>query len=168
MQELSSLDECSFFQEVLGQCLVISLPDPLLICQDSPDDDSLKEMDKLLLLILGAAVQCSQKEHIIDSIKNLDFELQHAFVEKIREVGTMFCLLTVRGKKSPSFFDGHLEQKLHLQLRLRSKCICRHCSLKCLPILLFPITHGPLGTVTLLHSLRIRPWRLTHGPLGLA
>ena len=75
---------------MLGQCLVISLPDPLTICQDSPDEDSLREMDKLLLLILGAAVQCSQKEHIIDSIKNLDYQLQHAFVEKIREVGIDF------------------------------------------------------------------------------
>jgi hypothetical protein len=43
-------------------------------------------MDSLLLLILGAAVQCSQREHIIASIQNLPTELQQAFVEKIREV----------------------------------------------------------------------------------
>lgn len=76
----------SYYEEILSQCLVIALPDPLVICQEPPSPQTLAEMDKLLLLILGAAVQCSQKEHIIESIKNLPFELQHAFVEKIREV----------------------------------------------------------------------------------
>ena len=65
---------------------MIALPDPLIMCQDPPTVASLKEMDNLLLLILGAAVQCSQKEHLIASIKNLPTELQHAFVEKITEV----------------------------------------------------------------------------------
>ena len=73
-------------QDVLNQCLVVALPDPLTICQDSPTLRSLAEMDSLLLLILGAAVQCSQKEHVIGSIKNLPTELQHEFVEKIQEV----------------------------------------------------------------------------------
>jgi hypothetical protein len=35
---------------------------------------------------LGAAVQSSQKEEIIASIKNMPVPTQHAFVEKIREV----------------------------------------------------------------------------------
>ena len=73
-------------QDVLNQCLVVALPDPLTICQDSPTPKSLAEMDSLLLLILGAAVQCSQKEHVIGSIKNLPTDLQHEFVEKIQEV----------------------------------------------------------------------------------
>jgi len=76
----------SYYEDVLNQCLVVALPDPLTLCQDSPTPRSLAEMDSLLLLILGAAVQCSQKEHVIGSIKNLPTELQHEFVEKIQEV----------------------------------------------------------------------------------
>ena len=39
-----------------------------------------------MLLILGAAVQCSHKEDLIGSIKNLPVESQHYFMTKIREV----------------------------------------------------------------------------------
>ena len=77
-------------QDVLNQCLVVALPDPLTLCQDSPTPRSPAEMDSLLLLILGAAVQCSQKEHVIGSIKNLPTELQHEFVEKIQEVSEIY------------------------------------------------------------------------------
>ena len=44
------------------------------------------QMHQLLLLVLGAAVQCSQKEHIISSMKTLPVEVQKVFVEKIPEV----------------------------------------------------------------------------------
>ena len=95
-------------QDVLGQTLVVKLPDTLAICHEPPVEKSLQEMDKLLLLILGAAVQCSQKEELVKSITHLpigkfdgkngifdndltkffhDFtETQHAFVPKIKEV----------------------------------------------------------------------------------
>jgi hypothetical protein len=76
------------FQDELQQTVVGKLPDTLSICQEPPTEQSLKEMDKLLLLILGAAVQSSQKEEIIASIKNMPVPTQHAFVEKIREVFT--------------------------------------------------------------------------------
>ena len=49
-------------------------------------EKSLEEMEKLMLLILGAAVQCSHKEDLIGSIKNLPVESQHYFMTKIREV----------------------------------------------------------------------------------
>ena len=64
----------------------MKLPDALQICQDPPNLNALHEMEKLLLIILGAAVQCSQKEQMIVLIKGLPFELQHAFVDKIKEV----------------------------------------------------------------------------------
>ena len=70
----------------MGQCLVIELPNPLVMCHDPPNAAALREVDKVLLLILGAAVQCPQKEHFIRSIKNLPFEMQHAFVDKIKDV----------------------------------------------------------------------------------
>jgi hypothetical protein len=71
--------------------VVVKLPDTLSICHEPPTEQSLKEMDRLLLLILGAAVQSSQKEEIIASIKNMPVPTQHAFVEKIREVFIQTC-----------------------------------------------------------------------------
>lgn len=75
-----------YYENILSQTIVIALPNPIKICQSPPTDPSLQEMDTLLLLLLGAAVQSSQKEHAINSIKNLPFELQHAFVDKIKDV----------------------------------------------------------------------------------
>ena len=66
--------------------MVVKLPDTLAICHEPPVEKSLQEMDKLLLLILGAAVQCSQKEELIKSITHLPVETQHAFMPKIKEV----------------------------------------------------------------------------------
>ena len=66
--------------------MVVKLPDTLAMCHEPPVEKSLEEMEKLLLLILGAAVQCSHKEDLIGSIKNLPIETQHAFVDKIKEV----------------------------------------------------------------------------------
>ena len=70
----------------MGQSLVVKLPDTLSICHEPPVEKSLEEMEKLMLLILGAAVQCSHKEDLIGSIKNLPVESQHYFMTKIREV----------------------------------------------------------------------------------
>lgn len=64
-------------------------------------------MEKLLLLILGAAVQCSHKEDLIGSIKNLPFGTQHAFVSKIREVTDNPKLIWTRDLEDPaSMTDG--------------------------------------------------------------
>uniref|UniRef100_A0A4W4HBU8 Calponin-homology (CH) domain-containing protein n=1 Tax=Electrophorus electricus TaxID=8005 RepID=A0A4W4HBU8_ELEEL len=47
---------------------------------------SMEEMKKLLLLLLGCAVQCDRKEEIIEKIKLLDIETQAAIVSHIQEV----------------------------------------------------------------------------------
>ena len=44
------------------------------------------ELQKALLLVLGCAVQCSDKEIYIDKIKNLNVQVQHDIVEFIKEV----------------------------------------------------------------------------------
>uniref|UniRef100_A0A4W4H436 HOOK N-terminal domain-containing protein n=1 Tax=Electrophorus electricus TaxID=8005 RepID=A0A4W4H436_ELEEL len=46
----------------------------------------MEEMKKLLLLLLGCAVQCDRKEEIIEKIKLLDIETQAAIVSHIQEV----------------------------------------------------------------------------------
>ena len=43
-------------------------------------------MQKALLLLLGCAVQCENKELYIDKIKNLDLNIQHDIVEHIKQV----------------------------------------------------------------------------------
>ena len=52
----------------------------------SPVARSLTQMEDLLLLLLGAAVQSDQKQDFIIAIKNLPLETQHGIVDKIRVV----------------------------------------------------------------------------------
>ena len=44
------------------------------------------EMKKVLLLLLGCAVQSDKKEEFIERIKELELSLQHAIVEQIQRV----------------------------------------------------------------------------------
>lgn len=61
-------------------------------------DSAAEELKKLLLLILGCAVQCSKKEEIIESIKKFDLDIQHSIVECIQQV-VIYDI--VRGKNPP-------------------------------------------------------------------
>ena len=67
----------------------MKLPNALLICQEPPTKDSLREMDTLLWLMLGAAVQCNQRVAIVEAIKTLPVEVQQAIAMKIKEVMNM-------------------------------------------------------------------------------
>ena len=61
----------------------------------------LEQMKILLTLLLGAAVQCPNKEIFIGRIKELDVNTQHAIVELIKQVNytkhciSYECLITV-------------------------------------------------------------------------
>ena len=46
----------------------------------------------MLLLILGCAVQCEQKELFIDNIKTLKIDVQHEIVDYIKDVSTKLCV----------------------------------------------------------------------------
>lgn len=46
----------------------------------------LEQMKLLIILLLGAAVQCPNKEIFISRIKELDVETQHQIVELIKQV----------------------------------------------------------------------------------
>lgn len=48
--------------------------------------DAQKELQKVLLLILGCAVQCERKEAFIQCIQQLQLDVQQAIVEHIQEV----------------------------------------------------------------------------------
>ncbi|NXU41537.1 DAPLE protein, partial [Drymodes brunneopygia] len=76
----------TYYQEVLQQLIVMNLPNVLMIGKDPLSGKSMDEIKKLLLLILGCAVQCERKEEFIDRIKQLDIETQAAIVSHIQEV----------------------------------------------------------------------------------
>ena len=43
-------------------------------------------MTRVLLLILGCAIQSEDKEFVVENIKSLDVPIQHAIMEYIQEV----------------------------------------------------------------------------------
>uniref|UniRef100_A0AAY4B8G7 Calponin-homology (CH) domain-containing protein n=1 Tax=Denticeps clupeoides TaxID=299321 RepID=A0AAY4B8G7_9TELE len=76
----------SYYQENLQQLILMNLPNILNIAKDPLSGKSMDELRRLLLLILGCAVQCERKEEIIERIKLLDIETQAAIVSHIQEV----------------------------------------------------------------------------------
>ncbi|XP_069049458.1 protein Daple isoform X1 [Lepisosteus oculatus] len=75
-----------YYQETLQQLIVMNLPNVLMIGKDPLTGKSMEEMKRLLLLMLGCAVQCERKEEFIEKIKLLDIETQAAIVTHIQEV----------------------------------------------------------------------------------
>ncbi|CAL1530394.1 unnamed protein product, partial [Lymnaea stagnalis] len=74
-----------FYKDVLQQLLVMRLPNTSAISRDPGKDTSFAEIRKALLLILGCAVQCEQKEAFIDKIMAMDIAAQTEIVENIKE-----------------------------------------------------------------------------------
>ncbi|XP_030247634.1 protein Daple isoform X2 [Sparus aurata] len=75
-----------YYQETLQQLIVMPLPNILCIAKDPLSAKSMEDLKRLLLLILGCAVQCERKEEMIEKIKLLDIETQGAIVSHIQEV----------------------------------------------------------------------------------
>ncbi|XP_072031647.1 girdin-like isoform X3 [Amphiura filiformis] len=76
----------SFYQEMMEQLIVMKLPHILTIAKDPLSEVAIAEMQKLILLLLGCAVQCDKKEVFIERIKQLEIDVQHAIVVHIQEV----------------------------------------------------------------------------------
>lgn len=72
-------------QEELGQ-VILTMPDCLRLGRDPYSKNSFEDMKLLLLLLLGCAVQCPNKESFIERIKTLPIESQHALVFYIKQV----------------------------------------------------------------------------------
>ncbi|XP_016926278.2 girdin isoform X3 [Drosophila suzukii] len=75
----------SLFEEELGQTILV-LPDAFTLGHHPESRNGLEQMKTLLTLLLGAAVQCPNKELFIARIKELDLETQHAIVALIKQV----------------------------------------------------------------------------------
>lgn len=75
----------SLYEEELGMTLLV-VPECICLGKTPESREGLENMKLLILLLLGAAVQCPNKETFITRIKELDVELQHNIVECIKQV----------------------------------------------------------------------------------
>ncbi|XP_048864433.1 girdin-like isoform X5 [Brienomyrus brachyistius] len=76
----------SYYQETLQQLIMMPLPNVLVLGRNPLTEQGLDEMKKLLLLLLGCAVQCEKKEEYIEKIQTLDFDTKAAIASHIQEV----------------------------------------------------------------------------------
>ncbi|XP_072491628.1 girdin isoform X5 [Notamacropus eugenii] len=76
----------SYYQETLQQLIMMSLPNVLTIGKNPFSEQGTEEIKKLLLLLLGCAVQCQKKEEFIERIQGLDFDTKAAVAAHIQEV----------------------------------------------------------------------------------
>ncbi|XP_043368260.1 girdin isoform X4 [Dermochelys coriacea] len=76
----------SYYQETLQQLIMMSLPNVLIIGKNPFSEPGTEEIKKLLLLLLGCAVQCQKKEEFIERIQDLDFDTRAAVAAHIQEV----------------------------------------------------------------------------------
>ena len=58
----------------------------LMLTREPTNDSSFNEMNDLLLLILGCAIQCDRKQEFIEHIKQLDVDVQRGLVMSIQEI----------------------------------------------------------------------------------
>ncbi|KAM9727841.1 girdin isoform 1-T2 [Menidia menidia] len=76
----------AYYQESLQQLVMMPLPNVLVLGRNPLSEQGLEEMKKLLLLLLGCAVQCDKKEEYIERIQTLDFHTKAAIASHIQEV----------------------------------------------------------------------------------
>ncbi|XP_068508674.1 girdin isoform X3 [Syngnathus scovelli] len=76
----------AYYQETLQQLVMMPLPNVLVLGRNPLTERGLEEMKKLLLLLLGCAVQCEKKEDYIERIQTLDFHTKAAIASHIQEV----------------------------------------------------------------------------------
>jgi len=75
-----------YYQEKLQQLVLLRSPDVVSIARDPQSDEAAEELNRILLLMLGCAVQCENKEHFIERIKEMDLEVQKSLVEYIQQI----------------------------------------------------------------------------------
>ncbi|XP_038570142.1 girdin-like isoform X1 [Micropterus salmoides] len=76
----------TYYLDNLRQLIMIPLPNVLLLGRTPYFEQSLEEMKKLLLLLLGCAVQCEKKDEYIERIQTLDFDTKAAIAAHIQEL----------------------------------------------------------------------------------
>ncbi|XP_072345785.1 protein Daple-like [Scyliorhinus torazame] len=101
----------SFYQEDLQQLVLMTVPNVQLLGRDPLSDEGLQEFEKLLLMLLGCAVQCERKEEFIGQIQALDLDTQVSVASHIQEITQN--QQNVLSLHWPDFSSSHPED-LHL------------------------------------------------------
>ncbi|XP_035386243.1 girdin isoform X2 [Electrophorus electricus] len=111
----------TYYQETLQQLVTMPLPNVLVLGRTPLTEQGLGEVKKLLLLLLGCAVQCEQKEEYIERIQTLDFDMKAAIASHIQEVThnqeNVLDLQWLEGGESPPEDLDTLSRNLALHLR---------------------------------------------------
>ncbi|KAM3864564.1 girdin-like [Diretmus argenteus] len=76
----------TYYLDNLRQLIMIPLPNASLLGKTPYSEQGLEELKKLLLLLLGCAVQCEKKEEYIERIQTLDFDTKSAIAVHIQEL----------------------------------------------------------------------------------
>ncbi|KAI4904158.1 hypothetical protein NFI96_013825 [Prochilodus magdalenae] len=76
----------SYYQENLQQLVLMPLPNVAVLGRDPLTEGAVEELRRLLLLLLGCAVQCETKETFIQQIQSLNIETQASLAHCIQEV----------------------------------------------------------------------------------
>ncbi|XP_055879574.1 girdin-like isoform X3 [Biomphalaria glabrata] len=109
----------AFYKDVLQQLLVMRLPNVHLISREPLKDSSFAEIRKALLLILGCAVQCEQKEAFIDKIMAMDITAQTEIVENIKEItDDNQTVLPTQRPETPKSCETYIDKMFHHLFRL--------------------------------------------------
>lgn len=120
----------SLFEEELGQTILV-LPDAYMLGYYPESKHGLEQMKTLLTLLLGAAVQCPNKELFIARIKELDLETQHAIVALIKQVTDSHSLVLTEDSMellTPANMYGHIirltKERDHMYLKwIETVCV---------------------------------------------
>ncbi|KAB5518310.1 hypothetical protein PHYPO_G00164250 [Pangasianodon hypophthalmus] len=111
----------TYYQETLQQLVMMPLPNVLVLGRTPLTEQGLAEVKKLLLLLLGCAVQCEEKEEYIERIQTLDFETKAAIASHIQEVThnqeNVLDLQWLEGGESPPEDLDSLSRNLAFHLR---------------------------------------------------
>jgi len=81
-----------------------------------PSIKALNQMEDLLLLLLGAAVQSEQKQDIVIGIKNLPLDTQHGIVDRIRAVTEDPAIVWNKALNDPGSLGEHQRDDLYTVL----------------------------------------------------
>nr|XP_055034436.1 coiled-coil domain containing 88A [Misgurnus anguillicaudatus] len=76
----------SYYQENLQQLVLMPLPNVAVLGRDPLTEGAVVELRRLLLLLLGCAVQCERKETFIQQIQCLDIDTQTEIAHCIQQI----------------------------------------------------------------------------------
>ncbi|XP_018593004.1 coiled-coil domain containing 88A isoform X2 [Scleropages formosus] len=76
----------SCYEESLQQLILMPLPNVAVLGRDPFTEAAMEELRRLLLLMLGCAVQCERREEFIQRIQSLDIKTQAGIATCIQEV----------------------------------------------------------------------------------